>query len=59
MKNFSKEIYKKNLQNFQKTNYKNFTSDHNMQWYENKIGKNFREFQIKERAYHNILWYAD
>ena len=30
MKNFSKEIYKKNLQNFQKTNYKNFTSDHNM-----------------------------
>lgn len=33
-------------------------SDHKILWYGNKIGKNFREFQIKNWAYHYILWYA-
>ena len=33
-------------------------SNHNIQWCQKKMDKKVREFQIKERGHHQMLWYA-
>ena len=31
-------------------------SDHKILCMKNKIGKNFRDFQVKEEGHHNMQW---